>query len=285
MDLSIIIVSWNVRDKLRKNLEALMKVEGDFSFETIVVDNDSNDGTAAMVEENFPQVRLMANKENLGFAKANNQALASAAGNFILLLNPDMEIYPDTLEIMLDWFENHPAATVASCRLVDQNGKDIYSVRRFPTLGDQLAIIFKVPHLFPGVLHKYLHKSFDYNRESQVDSVRGSFFMINRANFKKLANREPFLDERYFVWFEEVDFCRTVKQLGGEVWYAPVAKALDHVGSSFKQIDRLTAQKYFRDSMLKYFAKWEPAWQGLILKSAWSLVGLLLKMAPRKRSL
>ena len=112
--------------------------------------------------------------------------------------------------------------------------------------------------------------------------MRGSFFMINRGNFKKLAGREPLLDERYFIWFEEVDFCRTVKELGGEVWYTPAAKALDHVGSSFKQIDRLTKQKYFRESMLKYFAKWEPAWQTAILRTAWFLAAGSMKLFKKK---
>ena len=282
MDLSIIIVSWNVRDKLRQNLEALMKIQGDFSFETIVVDNNSSDGTAAVVAENFPQVRLIANSKNLGFARANNQALETAAGDFVLLLNPDMEVFPDTLEIMLDWCQNNPQATVASCQLVDKNEKNILHVRRFPTWSDQLAIILKVPHLVPGILNKYLGKNFDYSQAAKVDSVRGSFFLINRRNYEKLATGklfeiEPRLDEQYFVWFEEVDFCRTVYKLGGEVWYTPVARARDYIGASFKQVGRGTTQKYFRDSMLKYFQKWEPAWQSHLLEKAWNLVLIFVK--------
>jgi len=282
MDISIIIVSWNVRDKLRQNLEALLKVEGDFSFETIVVDNNSSDGTVAMVRENFPMVKVMANSENLGFAKANNQAIKETSGDFILLLNPDMAVHPDTLEIMLDWFRNNSQVTVASCRLVDVHGRNIPHARRFPTLSDQLLIVLKLGHVFPGLLNKYLNKNLDYSRPAKVDSVRGAFFMINRANYRKLSGQESLLDERYFVWFEEVDFCQTVYQLGGEVWYVPLAEAIDHVGASFSQLERLTTQRYFRDSMLKYFAKWHKPWQVKVLSAAWSFTLLFLKLCPKK---
>ncbi|MDP2944211.1 MAG: glycosyltransferase, partial [bacterium] len=112
MDLSIIIVSWNVKDKLRKNLAAIFKSEGDFKFEVLVVDNNSGDGSAAMVAAEFSLVRLIANPENLGFAKANNQGLKLASGKFILLLNPDMRAYPDTLKNILAWANSNPQATV-----------------------------------------------------------------------------------------------------------------------------------------------------------------------------
>ncbi len=130
-----------------------------------------------------------------------------------------------------------------------------------------------MPHIFPKILNKYLRNDFDYSKAQKVDSVRGGFFMIRlRQGFGgqvRTMQVLPLLDERYFLWFEEVDFCKQVKQAGDEVWYTPVAQCVDYVGQSFKQLPRGQAQKYFRDSMLKYFKKWHSAWEYLVLKIAW----------------
>jgi len=216
MDLSIIIVSYNVKEKLKKNLETLFTSRGDFSFEVFVVDNASIDGSSEMVEEFFPQVKLIKNDQNLGFAKANNLAINRAGGDFILLLNPDMQVFPETLIDSLIFAKKNNQAIVSSCLLVDSDNKIIKHIRRFPRLLDQLAIILKFPHVFPNIIRSYLYSDFDYNSAQKVDSVRGSFFMINKKSFQKISGlRLPLLDERYFVWFEEVDFCRQVYKMGG----------------------------------------------------------------------
>ncbi len=283
MDLSIIIVSWNVKEKLRENLLALFKSEGDVSFEIFVVDNNSHDGTAEMVknEFSFNGVKLIANAENLGFAKANNQAIKQARGEFILLLNPDMRVVlPDTLSNMVKWMRENKQASVAGCRLIDEQGNTIKHVRKFPTVWDQLAVVLKLPHILPNVLNKYLRVDFDYLKPAEVDTVRGGFFMINVGALRAM----PLLDERYFLWFEEVDFCRQVYEKKGEVWYAPAAECVDYIGQSFKQLPRGKAQKYFRDSMLKYFKKWHPAWQYRLLKLVWP-IGMLITRAGEKTHL
>jgi len=272
MDLSIIIVSWKVKDKLKANLQALYASKGVLSYEIFVVDNNSQDGSVEMVRTAFPQVKLIANSENLGFAKANNQALKEAKGNYLLLLNPDMLVNCDTLINSLTWARNNQQAVVASCQLVTLQGKIIKHVRHFPTLFDQLMVVLKVPHIFPGVLNSYLQPKFDYNKEAKVDSVRGAFFLINRVVWEELSQQKfPSLDEQYFIWFEEVDFCRQVYVLGGEVWYFPEATCVDHVGASFNQIKVNIKQRYVEESMLKYFKKWHSPWQYYILKTVWSL--------------
>ncbi len=290
MDLSIIIVSWNVKEKLRENLKAIFKSARtrNFAFEVFVVDNNSTDNTVEMVKKEFPQVhpvksdnvgakqfngvKLIANKENLGFAKANNQAIKQARGDFILLLNPDMRVMPDTLEKIIKWMRENKQASVAGCHLIDEQGKTIKHIRRFPTVWNQLAIVLKLPHIFPNILNKYLRNNFDYSKPAKVDSIRGGFFMIRNVG---TGHALFLLDEQYFLWFEEVDFCKQVKQAGGEVWYAPDAKCIDYVGQSFKQLSRGKTQKYFRDSMLKYFKKWHPAWEYSVLRMAWP-VGMFL---------
>ncbi len=278
MDLSIIIVSWQVKEKLKDNLKAIFSSKTNFSFEVFVVDNNSNDGSAEMLEKEFPQVQLIKNEDNLGFARANNQAIKKASGDFILLLNPDMKLNEDSLDKSLKWAKDNPQATVSGFKLLNQKGEIIKQVRKFPRLFDQLMIVLKVPHVYPAVLDSYLMTDFDYEQEAKVDSIRGAFFLINRGGYRKISKgKEPLLDERYFLWFEEVDFCREIYRLGGEVWYSPVATCLDYVGSSFSQLKRGKTQQYFCDSMLKYFAKWESKVDYYILKLAWRGVILFIK--------
>ncbi|MDP2736419.1 MAG: glycosyltransferase family 2 protein [bacterium] len=269
MDLSIIIVSWNVKEKLKDNLRALYESQN-VNFEVFVVDNNSADGTVEMTKKYYPQVKLIVNRENLGFAKANNQAIKQASGKYILLLNPDMRVFDDTLSNMFSWMNSHENAWVAGCRLLDESARIIKQVRRFPTLLDQLAIILKIPHIFPRVLDKYLRNDFDYSKSASVDSIRGGFFMIRKQAVEKIG----LLDEQYFLWFEEVDYCRRVKAAGGQVWYMPTAECIDLMGQSFKQVNLAVKQKYFRDSMLKYFKKWQPHYEYWTLRLAWP-IGLL----------
>ncbi|MEA3449696.1 MAG: glycosyltransferase family 2 protein [Patescibacteria group bacterium] len=275
MKLSIIIVSWNVKEKLRENLEALLKSKTDFDFEIIVVDNNSEDGSALMVEQDFKGVSIVKNEANFGFAKANNIALKQIESKYALLLNPDMKIRFDTIQNMLTWMEENQQASLASCRLLSKEGDIIRHVRRFPQIFDQLLIVLKLPHLFTNILNKYLRVDFDYNKTAQVDSVRGAFFMINLEVARELElfrnSTLPYMDERYFLWFEEVDYCKQVQRGGGEVWYTNVAECVDLIGQSFKQVSRGATQKYMADSMLKYFKKWHSSWQWLLLKLTWPI--------------
>jgi GT2 family glycosyltransferase len=293
MDLSIIIVSWKVKEKLLSNLKALSTSAGAFKAEVFIVDNDSQDGTVEAVQ-NFVTVEkesnnrfnwyLIENAANLGFSKANNLAIRQATGEFILLLNPDMEVFPDTLEKMLAWCRSNPQATVTGCRLEDAVGHILPHVRSLPGFSDQLAIVLKLPYIFPKIVKSYWRPDFDYSHSGIVDSVRGAFMMINVASFKKIGHEAlPLLDERYFIWFEDGDFCRQIKELGGEVWYTPVAACRDYVAGSFSQVPRRQTQRYFRASMLLYFRKWEPAWQAVVLDLAWNFGFLLVFLADKLR--
>ena len=263
MNLSIITVSWNVKDKLRECVKSVFENRGDLKIEYFVVDNASYDGTADMLAREFPQVRVIANKENKGFARANNQAISVSTGEFVLLLNPDMRVLSETLPRMVAWMREHPRAGVASGKLLDEQGRVNAEARprHFPGFFDQAAIMLKVPHLFPHVLDHYLWRNFDAEKEQTVDSVRGSFFMIRREVLEKLSG----LDERYFIWFEEVDFCKQAWNAGFEVWYVPSVTCVDYIGQSFKQQPGLWRQRQFTKSMVQYFEKWHPG------AAAWTL--------------
>lgn len=275
MDLSIVIVSWNVYDQLKENLSRIFLSETGFKFEVFVVDNASHDNTVDMVKHEFPQVQLIANQANLGFSAANNQALRLATGEFVLLLNPDMKPLKSTFDNMIHWMKLNRSAAAAGCRLLDSNGWIVRHVRRLPNAWNQLAIVLKLPYFFPHIIDKYLGADFDYDYPSPVDTVRGGFLMIRKDVFRSILSedrfaRGEFLDERFFVWFEDVDFCRTLKEYGKELWYTPAASCVDLVGQSFKQLSRVKAQKLFKSSMLKYFDKWHHRSLGsLLLRLAW----------------
>jgi hypothetical protein len=285
MKLSVIIVSWNVREKLKSNLRALLDSKTDFEFEVFVVDNNSEDGSALMVESDFPAVNLVKNDANYGFAKANNQVIRQLESDFILLLNPDMIPGPNTLQNMIGWMDENPQACACSCRLIDEKGETVRQIRRFPRVWDQLAIVLKLPHIFGRILDNYIIKDFDYQKAQPVDSIRGAFFMINRKRVYDLLMFQdrtlPELDERYFLWFEEVDYCRQIKKGGGEVWYTPAAECRDLIGKSFDQLRGAQKQKYIRDSMLKYFRKWHSAWEYTLLLIAWLLIRLPVILAMK----
>jgi GT2 family glycosyltransferase len=277
MDLSIIIVSWNVREKLKKCLEHLFLSQTNFKFEIFVVDNGSRDGSAEMVSADFPEVKLLANDGNLGFARAVNQAFRISTGDHILLLNPDNFVFPATIDGWLHWLNFNRRVALSGCRLLDNKSEDIQGqIRKFPNFFNQLAIVLKWPYLFPHILDKYLCKNFDYSRAAKVETVRGSAMMIRRSVLEEVLPSDRFkngelLDERYFIWFEDVDLCRTFKKAGEEIWYTPAAHCLDLVGQSFTQLPRMKAQKYFRASMLAYFKKWKSFWQFAILWLAWPI--------------
>ncbi len=255
------VVSWNGKELLRRCLDSLFASAG-VSLDVFVVDNASKDGTPEMVRREYPQVTFIENKENFGFARANNQAIRQAHGEYILLLNQDMRLHPDTLEIMARNMRERAEVGVAGCHLVSEKGETVPHVRRFPALRDQAAILLKLPHFFPRVLDRYLMRDFNYARDfAEVDSIRGSFFFLRREVIQKIG----LLDERFFFWFEEVDYCQRVRCAGFKVGYFGNAECVDYVGRSAKTLSRFKAQKIFTGSMLKYFRKWHPAWQWVIL--------------------
>lgn len=266
MNISLITVGYKSCEYIRGLLESLFAGEenlrqANLTVEHFIIDNASDDGLVEMVNKEFvPRksdvitVHAIQNAANLGFAKANNLGIKEAQGEKIILVNPDMRLFPDTLPNICAWMDAHPNSAITGIHLLDQNGAAVPHVRRFPTWWDQAIILLKLPHIFPHLLDNYLVSEFDYNKEMRVDSIRGSFFALRRSTVEKIGG----LDERYFIWFEEIDYCRKAAAAGLEVWYTPAARAVDFVGRSFALVGGFQKQKYFTDSMVKYFNKWHP---------------------------
>lgn len=255
MDLSVITVTWNSAEKIGKQIASVFEGYKKKSCEEIIVDNNSSDKTAEVVKE-FKNVRLIENKENLGFAGANNQGLKLATGKYILFLNPDMQVEKGSLDKIVLWMEEKKDVGLASVKLVNENGEVNLEAgpRRFPKVFEQVLLILKINHIFPNVLNDYLMKGFDFEKEQEVDSVRGSFMIVRREILEKLGCG---FDPRYFIWFEDVDLCREVWKLNYKVMYTPIISCVDYVGHSFKKQESLWKQKNFTKSMLIYFQKWE----------------------------
>ena len=251
VDVAIIIVSWNVRDKLRACLQSIAISSPEISRAVIVVDNASHDNSVAMVQQEFPEVSVIANTQNVGTSKAVNQALLQGNARFVLWLNPDMQLFEDTLRVSVQEMEQRQNVGVLGVHLVNEKGETIPHVRNFPTWFDQGVIISKVGKVFPSLLKKYLCYSFDYTHEQAVPSIRGSYFFMRAEALQKVGN----FDERFFVWFEEVDMCKRMQQARYLVWYTPKTKAVDFIGQSFAQVATIKKQKMFVSSLVKYFKK------------------------------
>lgn len=257
MDVSIITVNTNDGAFILQQIKSVQEGVHPLSFEHIVSDNGSTDGSVAAIREQFPRVKIIENGKNLGFGAANNHAYKHAKGRYILFLNPDMLVFRNMLPHLVEWMDVHPHVAISCCKLVDKQGNVNKSAlpRRFPRLFDQVAILLKLNHVFPRLLHGYLMQDMDTDREQEVDSVRGSCMLVRRTFVEELGM--PF-DSRYFIWFEDVDICKEASKRGYCVMYVPGVSCMDYVGQTFQKQAMFIKQCWFTGSMLQYFKKWEP---------------------------
>ena len=234
--ISIIIVHWNVRELLRQNLAPAFSLREEIPFEVFVVDNASEDGSTQMVRQEFPWVQLLINDWNAGFAVAMNQALRHARGEALLALNPDMLVGEQTLARAWEALMMHPNIGAVGVKLRAQDGSLVPSVRRDPSFADQLAILLKLPHLGMAkrATDRYHATDMDYGLTQVVEQVRGSFLAVRRDVFRVVG---PW-DERFFIWFEDVDYCRRVREAGYQVQYVADVSCQDAVGEALPKCPR-----------------------------------------------
>lgn len=239
MMLSVAIVSWNTRDLLDRCLYSLKAQVDTASFgaekiEVFVVDNCSADGSADMVASKHGWVKLIANKENRGFAAANNQIFSLAKGNNVLLLNPDTELCPGALEILLSFFDTHHHAGIVAPQLLNSDGSVQRSCRKFPTFLGMSYELLGLSRMMPSVAKFREYKMLDWNHadERQVDQPEGACLLLRKA----VLDQVGVFDESFFMLFEEVDLCYRVKEAGWEIWFTPSARVVHHYGQSIKQV-------------------------------------------------
>jgi GT2 family glycosyltransferase len=252
IDLSALIVNWNVRDLLRRCLQSVLTHSFPGSLEVIVVDNGSTDGSVEMVRTEFPQVHLIANPDNRGFTAANNQGLAVARGRYVLLLNPDTEVVDDALATMVAFVDTHPDVGVVGPQLLNPDGTVQSSRRRFPTLATAL---FESTWLQPYAPRRLLTRYYVLDRSDDevqdVDWVTGAALMARREAIEQVGP----LDEEFFMYSEELDWCRRFRAAGWRVVYLPTARVIHHEGKSSEQV--LPARHiHFQTSKVRYFRKY-----------------------------
>lgn len=278
MQCSIIIVSWNVRAQLERCLRSIESTTDRATVAVFVVDNASTDSSADMVAIQFPWVRLIRNHTNKGFAAACNQAIKLTVEGHVLLLNPDTELREGTVSKVLACLATHSDAGIIGCRLVYPDGTTQQTVRRFPDTYSHILIMLKLHNFFPRYrwITRYYAHDFDYAHDAYVDQVMGAFFLIRRA----LITDVGLLDEGYYIWYEEVDYCRRARTCGWRTYYTSAATAVHHKGVSFKQRSPIRLQIILNNSIIRYFRVHETVWSACVLAALYP-ASLLLALVQQ----
>jgi len=250
VDLSIIIVSWNCREYLEQCLRSIASSGIRHSYQVFVVDNGSSDGSISLVELSYPNVKLISNTENLGFAAANNQALRLVDSRFVVLLNPDTVVGSGALDAMIDFFERYDDAWAVGPAMVSGDGSVHYTGVAFPSNWNILVESVFLDRLFPKSRLLGAHKqTYEPRQEPRaVDYVQGACLMVKSKAIEKVG----LLDERFFMYFEEVDWCYRIKKAGGEVWYYPMASVVHLGGDEFGHFDERRLVYYYLSLLLFY---------------------------------
>jgi N-acetylglucosaminyl-diphospho-decaprenol L-rhamnosyltransferase len=233
LDLSIIVVSYNTRDLLDQCLTSVFAHPRRLAFEVIVVDNASSDGSPELVARKWPSIVLLRNAHNQGFAKANNEGLEVCRGRYALLLNSDAEIRGDALEIMVAYLDSHPGVGIVGAQLRNSDGSLQPSGNRIPSVLGQIWWSLPFYRLFAkGQFgNRFLVSGRDYEQIAEVDEVSGAALVVRREVWESIG----MLDEGYFFYFEDVDFCIRAKKACWRVMYVPQAKVVHHWGQSSKR--------------------------------------------------
>lgn len=272
-DLSIIIVNFNTKEITRECIESIIEKTSGLNYEIIVIDNASSDGSVQTLKDltkSLPNLRLILNKDNLGFGKGNNQGFKIAKGEFILLLNTDTKILDNVLGEMVIWMRNHPKVGVSSCALKNKDGSVQGTGGYFPHLTKVFAWMFFLEDL--PILDKLI-KPFHpmhgqspfykgeglFKIELERDWLTGAFFLMRRKVYEQVG----LIDKDYFMYTEEVDYCYRVKKLGWKVWYLPRWKIIHYGGaSSTREFPILSEYKGIKT----FYRKHKPEWQTPLLR-------------------
>ena len=299
-DLGIVIVNYNTKDFLRDCLRSIYDSAGDFTLDVCVVDNASRDGSAAMVAAEFPQVSLLEQARNEGYARANNLGLihfgmvkrpggtpSPSAPRFLLLLNPDILLPPNALAEMLDFMGRHPDCGAAGPRLVRQDGSLDRACRRsFPTPEVSFYRLTGLSFLFKRHprFGRYNMTSLPGTVSTEVDSVVGAFMLMRR----EALSQAGLLDEQFFMYGEDLDLAFRIKQAGWNIWYNADVTVLHYKGESSRQRSRASIVNFYEAMSIfhrKHYARQTPAPLNLLIASGiWGLCGVnLLRNALRPK--
>lgn len=285
--LTVVIVNWNTLRLLRSCLESMGKLFGDSRFEVIVVDNDSSDGSPEMVESSFPSVVLLRQTENLGFSRGNNVGIRAANGRYILLLNSDTEVLGDALEKMCVHMEAHHDIGVLGAKLLNPDHSIQLSCRRFPSYRTALFHRYSIlTRLFPRNRYssEYLMTRTGHEEVMEVDWVSGACLLARREAVIGVG----LLDEEFFMYAEDVDWCYRMKRAGWRVVYFPAAEVMHHIGKSSRKMPVKTTYERHRSMWLFYRKHYShgivlvdvATWLGIALRCCLMICRNMMKFSP-----
>jgi len=252
MQLSIIVVNYNGKDILCNCVESIYKNSPTINFEIILVDNASSDGSVEMVKKEFPEVRVLVNQENKGFSFANNRGIEMAKGDYMLLLNNDTLILPGQLDIMLNFMQEHQDVGAVGPKLLNPDGSFQLSFWPFPNLFTEFnrriinLFAFANYRFFKDLLEKF------YIKEKEVDWVSGACLMVRRKTIEDVG----ILDENFFMYFEDVDWCYRIRRKGWKIYFLPTARIVHLLGKSMEKEKQKNKQNY-RQSRAYFYRKYK----------------------------
>jgi len=252
MDLSVIIVNYNVKYFLENTIRSVKNSVRDLTYEIIVIDNASKDGSMEHILSKFTDIIYIFNESNTGFASANNQGLKIAKGEFILILNPDTIVKDLSINLLIDYMKKKPETGLATCKIIGPEGTlDASCHRSFPTIWNSFCHLTGLSRLLPDsqIFASYNLLYLKDDRIAEVDAVSGSFMLFRRD----IIDKGVFMPEDYFMYGEDIDFCYQIKKQGYKIEYVPIADVIHYRGQSSKK-DKIKLRKYFFDSM-KIFVK------------------------------
>lgn len=248
-DVSIIIVNWNTAHLLRNCLNSVQKSTAGMSCEIIVVDNASADDSVSMLKKEFPQIALIENSTNRGFAAANNQAFRIMRGRYALLLNTDAILTDNAASELYDFMESHPDSAMACGQLLNEDGSRQNSIAPLPGFHTLLFNLPLLELLFPG---RFPSKRYTHESPIEIESGIGACLMVR----KSAIDRVGLLDERFFFFMEETDWARRMRAAGWKIYFVPSARIYHLQGKSIGE--GILSRSTFYLSRYRYFRKWYP---------------------------
>jgi GT2 family glycosyltransferase len=230
-DLSIVLVNHNAKDMTMDCIRSINEKTQKISCEIILVDNNSSDGSQAAIREQYPDVRLIENLDNKGFAAANNQGMQAAKGKYLILLNNDTVLKNPALDKMVDFLDKNPRVGVVTCKLFDADGKTIQrNCRSFPTpWGTMFGRASLFTKIFPNnpISKRNLLANWDSNSVKEVDWVSGAALMVRNEVIKQVG----LLDEKFYMYWEDTDWCKRIRNAGWEIFFIPDAEIIHFAGA------------------------------------------------------
>ncbi len=269
IDLSVIIVNWNTRDLLGRCLESVYHAAGPLKIEVLVVDNGSADGSAAMVRQRFAQTQLIANAENVGFARANNQALAKSRGRYLMLLNSDTLVLGDALQLLVAYMHLHPTVGAAGPRLLNADGSLQASCHPLLTPGREFWRLMFLERVVRRAT--YAVERWDPVLPREVEVIKGACMVVRRA----VLDQVGLLDDRYFMYSEEMDLCYRISQAGWALYWVPQAQVVHYGGVSTRQMADAMYIELYR-SKIQFWKKF-----GGARRARWFKVLIAVAYIPR----